>query len=71
MEWKIYTELNESRVKLDLNLPFFQNYWWLRSACNDCYISCIGYTTLYGNVNYNYNYFDNCLNCGIAPTCTI
>ena len=30
MEWKIYTEPNESRVKCDLKILYY--YWWLRSA---------------------------------------
>ena len=68
MEQKIFNSY-KSRSKLDINFPFFQNYWWLRSACNYPYISCTGYTTLYGNINYNY--FDNHLNHGIVPTCTI
>ena len=68
MEWKIFNSY-KSRTKLDINLTFFQNYWWLRSACNDHYISCTGYATLYGNINYNYFY--NHLNRGIVPTCII
>ena len=66
MEWKIYTELNESRVKLDLNLPFFQNYWWLRSACNDHYYAYSA-VNFYGGVNNFHTQF----NYDISPTCMI
>ena len=66
MERKIFNNSNKSRINYDLE--FESHYWWLRSICDRHYDSSfVGFTTSYGNINY----FNNCLNCGIAPTCII
>ena len=66
MEQKIFNNSNKSRI--NYNLEFESHYWWLRSICDRRYDSSfVGFITSYGNINY----FNNCLNCGIAPTCII
>ena len=61
---KIYTKLNESRIKYDLNFSY--GCWWLRSAYSDSdyYYSLNNY---FGEVNI----FNIPVNYGIAPTCMI
>lgn len=71
MKRKIYTELNESRIKY--NIEFFYDCWWLRSA-RRFYDYCVTGVNFYGCVRiyytdckvysmYDYHF--------VAPVCTI